>query len=282
MNLCFFCGPTENKITEEHVWPLWVSELLRGKYGSDHFIHVRSTGADTTGLWKSPDLKVTTKTVCDKCNNNWLSAFENDDIRPLATPLILGERVDIIKPYDQWKLAAWAYKMALLLEIAMPPEERSPEFYTADERLQFHETTLPDEHIRVFLANYRYGQHPTHAHQHLHTLTRREDGVKFQLRITTITAGCLGMQVIAVRGVDNGKLMYAKTEMEFEMLGKAKVAIAPIWPPTNEAVRWSSLEIMTTEDVEDWTEMWSKAENVFPVSRDPGSNESSQLPANRP
>ena len=80
MNQCFFCGPTENKITEEHVWPLWVSELLRGKYGSDHFIHVRSTGSDTTGLWKSSNLKVTTKTVCDRCNNNWLSAFENDDI----------------------------------------------------------------------------------------------------------------------------------------------------------------------------------------------------------
>jgi hypothetical protein len=74
MNQCFVCGPTENKITEEHVWPFWVSELLRGKYGSDH---------------------------CDKCNNNWLSAFENNDIRPLATPLILGEWVDIIKPDDQ-------------------------------------------------------------------------------------------------------------------------------------------------------------------------------------
>ena len=79
------------------------------------------------------------------------------------------------------------------------------------------------------------------------------------------------MQVIAIRGVDSGKLMYAKTEMEFEMLGKAKVAIAPIWPPTNEAVRWSSLEVMTTEDVENWTEMWSKAENVFPVPKDPGA-----------
>ncbi len=121
--------------------------------------------------------------------------------------------------------------------------------------------SLDDEHIRGFLANYKYGQHPTHAQQHLH---------KFHIRITTITAGCLGMQVIAVRGVDSGKLMYAKTEMEFEMLGKAKVAIAPILPSTNKGVRWSSLEVMTIEDVENWTEMWSKAENVFPVPKDPG------------
>jgi hypothetical protein len=269
VNQCFFCGPTESKLTEEHVWPLWVSELLRGRYGSDHFIHVRSTGNDTTGLWKSPDLKVTTKTVCDKCNNNWLSAFENNEVRPLATPLILGEQTDLITPDDQWKLAAWAFKMTLLLEIAMPPAERSPDFYTADERLQFRQTTVSNEHIRVFLANYKYGRHPAHAHQHLLTLTRREDGVTFNLRITTVTAGCLGIQVIAIRGVNDGKLMYAKTEMEFEMLGKAQLAIAPIWPPTNEAVRWSTLEVMTTEDVEHWTEMWSKAENVFPVPKGP-------------
>jgi hypothetical protein len=32
---------------------------------------------------------------------------------------------------------------------------------------------------------------------------------------------------------------------------------------------------MTTQDIENWTEMWSKAENVFPVSRDPGGVESS-------
>ncbi|HET9830561.1 MAG TPA: hypothetical protein VFP91_02575 [Vicinamibacterales bacterium] len=28
-----------------------------GKYGSDHFIHVRSIGGDTTGVWKSTNLR---------------------------------------------------------------------------------------------------------------------------------------------------------------------------------------------------------------------------------
>jgi hypothetical protein len=45
MNQCFFCGPTENKITEEHVWPFWVSELLRGKYGSDHAMEAGAPAA---------------------------------------------------------------------------------------------------------------------------------------------------------------------------------------------------------------------------------------------
>src|SRR5438128_242958 len=117
MNNCFFCGPTENPLTEEHVWPKWVSKLLFGQYDSDHFIHVRSEGDSTTGLWKSRYLQITTDTVCDRCNNVWLSNFENNAVKPLATPLIQGNQDVIIKPADQWTLAAWAFKMALLLEI---------------------------------------------------------------------------------------------------------------------------------------------------------------------
>lgn len=77
MKECSFCGRTERPLTEEHVWPVWVPKLLRCKYGSDHFVHIRSTGNETTGLWKAPVLKVTTKCVCDKCNDDWLSEFEN-------------------------------------------------------------------------------------------------------------------------------------------------------------------------------------------------------------
>ena len=263
MSECFFCGHTERPLTEEHVWPVWVSKLLRGKYGSDYFVHIRSTGNETTGLWKAPVLKVTTKCVCDKCNSAWLSEFENDVIKPIASPLILAEPIDIIKPADQEKLAAWAYKMALLLEVTMPQEERASEFFTAAERLDFRETTFPNEHVRVFLAHFEYGQEPAHASQHQHTLTRRDDQVTFECRITTITAGCLAMQVFAVRLVSTGKLAYAKSEMEVEFLGRAKTAIAPIWPPSSNAVRWSDLDVMSKEDIEDFAEMWSKAEGLF-------------------
>jgi hypothetical protein len=159
MNDCFFCGPTENPLTEEHVWPQWISRLLFGKYNSSHFVNVRSTGDNTTGLWKSRNIEVTTKTVCDKCNNVWLSNFENTDIKPIATPLITGNEDVVLSPGHQWKLAAWAYKMAMLLEEAIPPPEKPPLFFTRSERKQFRETTLAHERVRVFLSKYDYGQH---------------------------------------------------------------------------------------------------------------------------
>jgi hypothetical protein len=276
VNECFFCGPTESPLTEEHVWPQWVSKLLLGKYGSDHFIHVRSTGNDTTGYWKAPVLKVTTKTLCDKCNNVWLSRLENEVVKPIAGPLILGEPVDLIKPADQIQLSVWAYKMAILLEVAMPKEERSPEFFTASERLDFHKTTYPNEHVRVFVSNYKETKMPAHAHQHQYAMTRRDDGVSYTLRIMTLTAGCLAMQVIALRSITNRSLAYATSEMEVEFQGKTSRAVASIWPPTNQALRWCDLEPMTQQDIEDWTEMWSKAEGMHSAAPSPTGRCSSE------
>lgn len=271
MNECFFCGPTECPLTEEHVWPKWVSKLLQDKYGADHFVHIRSTGSSTKGYWKSPHLQVTIDSLCETCNNVWLSNFENQ-VKPLISPLVLGEST-LIKPADQWQIAAWAYKMAMLLELAMPPEECHQEFYTPTDRKQFRQETIPDEHVRVFLANYEYGQEPAHAHQHLHTLRRRDDGFSCRLKICTITAGCLGMQVIAARSIHTESLVYASSELEMELLGKTKQAIIPIWPPTSEGLRWPPSEAMTQQDVEDWTDMWGKAEGMYPRPQDFGQRE---------
>jgi hypothetical protein len=269
MNQCFFCGLTENPLTEEHVWPKWVSKLLFGQYNSTHFIHVRSQGDNTTGLWNSRYLQVTTDNVCDQCNNVWLSNFENNEVKPLATPLILGNQEVIIKPLEQWTLAAWAFKMALLLEIAA--KENPQPFFTAAERKQFRETKIPSEKVRVFMANYEYGQHPAHAAIPLHTLTRREDQQPFHLKISTITAGCLAMQVMSVRSRTSGELVYAGSEMDFVFEGKGLDAIVPIWPPTGQGVRWPPKETLSQENLEAWTNMWETAKglNRLPPDAEP-------------
>jgi hypothetical protein len=263
MNSCFFCGPTENLLTKEHVWPRWVSRALAGKYDSSHFVNVRSTGDNTTGVWKSRDIEVTTKAVCSECNNKWLSRFENSKIKPLASPLLRGDDNLVLAPREQWKLAAWAYKMAMLLEIAVPLDERQPLFFTPTERKQFRDTTLAHERVRVFLAKYDYGQHPAHAQLACHTLTERGGPRRsFDLKISTITAGALGMQVMAVRSVESGELVYA-SEIEFEFLGKAKQSIVRIWPPNSDAIRWPPDQTMSQRDIEDWTEMWQAAASVL-------------------
>jgi hypothetical protein len=256
MSDCYFCGQPDNQITEEHVWPKWVSRLLLTQYNATHFQHFRAAGDNTTGLWKSRYLNVTTATVCDSCNNKWLSTFENDCIKPLASPLIIGKSPARLPRESQALLAAWAYKMAMLLEIAHP-DTKSP-FFTPEERKLFRQTTQAHSLVRVFLSRYEYGQRPAHALTPLHTFTQRGGERKtFELKISTITAGHLAMQVMSVRSPATGQLVPA-SELEFELLGKAKHAIMRIWPTAPESLTWPPAATMTHHDIEEWTQMWGK------------------------
>ena len=218
---CFFCGPTDNPLTEEHVWPKWVSRLLLGRYNSDHFRHLRAAGENTTANWRSRYLDVTTATVCSDCNNNWLSIFENKQIKPLASPLIVGGDAVALTPESQSLLAAWAYKMAMLVEVANP--DNPVEFFTPAERLLFRQATSAHPLVRLFLSTYDFGQRPAHALTLCPTFTEKFGARRtLYLKISTITAGHLAMQVMSVRSAESNELVPA-TEMEFEFCGAAEM-----------------------------------------------------------
>ena len=264
MNVCTFCGPTDRILTEEHIWPEWVSKMLRHPgYNVDHFRHLESVSDSTNGNWTGRYIDMTTKTLCDRCNNRWLSAFENDRVKPLAGPMLMGDPFFTILPEGQHLLAAWAYKMALLLDVRMPHVEHG-EFFTGAERLLFRQTTAAHPFVRVFLAQYNYGHHPAHCIIPAHEFTER-DGLKrtFYLKISTITAGRLGMQVMAVRSAETMELVPA-SEMAFAFEGTAADSILPIWPVEPRLVGWPPRFMMNAHDLEDWTSMWIKS-----VSPDP-------------
>ena len=137
---CIFCGQT-SRLTNEHVWPEWVSKLLCER--SSKFAHCsrRVTATDDTTIptGTSRKLDVTTRTVCRDCNCGWLSEFENR-VKSLAAPLIAGEGVaaGVLAPESQALLAAWAYKMAMLLDVAHPSTSR--EFFIPSDGLRFRRT----------------------------------------------------------------------------------------------------------------------------------------------
>ena len=255
---CFFCGQADRPLTEEHVWPKWVSRLLFGRYNSGHFRHLRSTGGSTTANWPSRHLDVTTKTVCHDCNNRWLSSLESQ-IKPLASPLIVGEGLDplVIAPESQALLAAWAYKMAMLIDVSNP--DTSMEFFTPADRLRFRQTTSVPQFVRVFLGRYKFGHRPAHATAPRHVLTDKADAKRrFYLKPSTITAGHLAMQVMSVRAVDSKELVPA-SEIEFEFCGLARDAVIQIWPPAPRDIAWPPAHTMSHQDIEDWTSMWIEA-----------------------
>jgi hypothetical protein len=78
------------------------------------------------------------------------------------------------------------------------------------------------------------------------------------VKISTITAGFLGMQVVAVRDEATGELLPASSTIEVEFGPTARDAITPVWPPTGGPIEWPPKLTMKHDDVHTWTEMWGK------------------------
>jgi hypothetical protein len=60
-------------------------------------------------------IPVTTDRVCESCNNGWLSVMEND-CKSIIEPLLFG-RDRRLTEGDQQRVAAWAYKTMLMLDM---------------------------------------------------------------------------------------------------------------------------------------------------------------------
>jgi hypothetical protein len=103
---CAFCGAT-TAITEEHVWPKWISRELASQRG---FIM-----ASQHGPRPRPTLEVTAP-VCDGCNSRWLSVLETD-VQGFLRPMIKGgERTLALE--EQRLLSTWAVKTALMIDLS--------------------------------------------------------------------------------------------------------------------------------------------------------------------
>ena len=153
--------------------------------------------------------------------------------------------------------------MAMLLDVSSP--NTSTEFFAPADRLRFRQTTSAHWFVRVFLSRYEFEGRPAHAMTPRHTFTESTGAQRsFHLKISTVTAGYLAMQVMCVRCVASNELVPAD-EIKFELCGLARDAVLPIWPPVPGYRQWPPGPTMSHQDVEDWTSMWIKAANPVPA-----------------
>ncbi|WP_448724575.1 hypothetical protein [Pseudomonas farris] len=106
MALCAYCGPTENKITREHIIPKFIYE-----YQSEH--HKISGWNEVAKKTISGEIKV--KDVCDNCNNNILGKLDYYAKQFLSqhgvlTDIFLSEEMELKYDYDL--LLRWLLKLS--------------------------------------------------------------------------------------------------------------------------------------------------------------------------
>ncbi len=142
---CIFCGG--QRLSREHFWPEWSHSLLgqdavashiRTNYvSSKHSPHIGGVAKERRDQGSLIKHKI--KMVCEKCNNGWMSAREND-IKNFLTPMIMGELV-VMDERAQAKLAAWIAMKIMVAESENEPDAVS----TSEDRLQVMVDSRPPD-----------------------------------------------------------------------------------------------------------------------------------------
>ena len=255
MNVCAFCGPTEVKLTKEHVWPRWVSRALSGTVPGDRVRHRRVEGNAITREWDAGEINLQVKALCGDCNGGWLSDFEAGVAMPLLSSAISHGRGMSLTCIEQASAAAWVCKMAMIYELANP---KKPAFFTAADRLRFREWTKALPEVEVRLARHQLdGERAAHAFAACQPVTENfGERRRLLLFLTTVVIGNLAAQLIAVREEQSGLLLPAKT-VEVAYSAEADAALVQVWPPKRRRAEWPPPRSLSTRGVDALSQMWA-------------------------
>lgn len=234
-NNCGFCG--EPGMTKEHLWSDWMRKVIlesRAAGGQKHFKAEIERGGEAKG-YKNPTLEQRIGMPCDKCNNGWMSALENE-IKDFMTPMVFrGEKV-LLSRERQVALSRWAIKTAMVYEFTSAPEEGK--YFSDAERLAFKERFEIPANVWVWTGRYD-GVRPMHA-----ILRRAPKGPEAPIMHSlTFSANFLVLQVFAYRASagDLGQVAGAtKTE---RLLQLWPVSDWQSWPP-NTTIDDDVLEVL--------------------------------------
>lgn len=221
---CVFCGggPT----TKDHVWPDWVGKLIRDHTGVDSY---PTTVGDKE--WVSPRIDFQVKRVCEPCNSGWMSRMERT-VQPFLGTMILGDPSSAtLSTIQQRRLAAWAVKLALMLDFA---HEKNP-IIPPSEYEMFYKRRRPHSGMTVWLTAYSGSHWGAWAHRtSLHHRRRAFKAVlpapeHENLYILTFTVFRVVFQVIHYFGGQGIKV---------EESWPWTQSLIPLWPRGNEPVVW--------------------------------------------
>jgi hypothetical protein len=239
---CVFCGGTP--ATKGHIWPAWLDEYLPPK--ATH--HQEIVGEILTFESKAEGPIPHTRTrqghvgsrkprnTCLNCNGGWMSRLEQANI-PKMSSLIL-DRPALLRPIDQWLLAALICLITIRIEFTDPQMQGIP----ADDRKTLMNSGHPPFNSwRIWIARY-VGMHPEdHWSRHfgMQVVSSPEHAFrppKCNTQVSTMVIGKLCTHAISSS---------VMTVPE----GYTGVSLTRIWPPICFDIETSSLPTLNEAEV---------------------------------
>ena len=256
-----FCGPTTGKITKEHVWSAWISEELKPTMEGDTFTTMRfKDGKEVEHQWEAGEIDLQVKDLCKPCNNDWLGRdFEASIIKPLLAGVIAHANLALWSAQEQADIAAWCYKMALVLEYA----SGKGRWFTDDERHEFRRTRSAHPFISIRMVKYDFFNDgivkASHSYSAVHQLRAQKRDFNVEVKLTTISAGFFAFQVVAVRDLATGQLIDYREPGEIEFSPQAQASLTQLWPLVGRNISWPPRYSLNHKDLIQLSEMWAEA-----------------------
>ena len=216
---CLFCENYAN--SKEDIFPLWLLEVTGKNDDMRKAIH----GLPTTIQKGSAALRV--RTICNFCNNGWMSTLEQDTI-PVLKPLLRDLSIPLTSE-EQALLAVWAMKTGMVLDSIY----NHVHFYQKVERKRLRENrTMPNGTVVWIGRFFGNGKHAGLSNFSLDSLPllKVADGC-----VITFVFGRVIFQIVSVRPRPEYR------ERRFDAIprsGRWNELLTTIWPNTGSQVRW--------------------------------------------
>lgn len=233
MAQCLFCA--NKAATKEHVWPNWLvnyfaSKAPRKAKGRSGAIYRGTMSRDrqVVRAWDSNSIEHTSRIVCAKCNNNWMSELETV-AKPVLLPLISDPLAPRVLSLDeQCKIAVWATLRSMVFDASGP--SGTPRYYQDSDCARFADPEAaleppPDTHVwlAAYITDERRSARIDVVNEH------RSNG---DFHVATWLMDALAVQFVTRRG--DGR------RINHELLNRHRWtnATTKVWPSRSRGVAW--------------------------------------------
>lgn len=204
------------------------------------------------------------KAVCETCNHGWMRDLENDLVRIMG-PCIANPERTTLNPLDQERIATWAIKTALLLEIWTAAQGRGS--YVPTDNLRWLAThNTPPAFAQVWMAGIHSDMKRLAWSQSGFLALATEEKVAC---IATFTVGSLGFQVFA-RDIEDPN--NPGTVRPFARLQPPQAVLDTtlnIWPGNANDVTWPRNDtVLSLDALPSWAKWPTTMFDPYPGSAD--------------
>lgn len=216
---CLFCENYAN--SKEDTFPLWLLEVI-GKQ-DDMVKAVR--GLPTRIQKGSAALRI--RTVCETCNNGWMSRLEQDTI-PILRPLLLDLSIPLPSE-QQTVLAAWVMKTGMVLDSIYTHTH----FYQKNERTDLRENSVVPSATVIWIG--RFFGNGKHAGLSDFSMDCAPDTKVANGCVITLIFGRVVFQILSVRPRPD----YKERQLHAPFRrGRWNELLTQIWPNTQDRITW--------------------------------------------